>query len=173
MKKRELKLLQLIEGSHATHLKITLSYNLGGINYFTYKNEERGVYLGITPVTIENKGTHTMESFMVFSGVKELVLDMKRFNQKKFDTLTVDGETEKRLTDYVLQKNNLQLKPTETIMLVTNVKYDTDGEKVDLPSTLEIKIPVDLDEEEIDEFVSDKISELTGFCHKGFSMDKK
>jgi hypothetical protein len=58
-------------------------------------------------------------------------------------------------------------------MLVTNVKYDTDGEKVDLPSTLEIKIPVDLDEEEIDEFVSDKISEITGFCHKGFSMDKK
>jgi hypothetical protein len=66
-----------------------------------------------------------------------------------------------------------ELKPTETIMLVTNVKYDTDGEKVDLPSTLKIKIPVDLDEEEIDEFVSDKISELTGFCHKGFSMDKK
>jgi hypothetical protein len=65
-----------------------------------------------------------------------------------------------------------ELKPTETIMLVTNVKYDTDGEKVDLPSTLEIKIPVDLDED-IYEFVSDKISELTGFCHKGFSMDKK
>lgn len=98
---------------------------------------------------------------------------MKRFNQKTFDNLTIDAETEKRLIEYVLEKNNLQLKPTEVTMLVTDIDYDTDGEKIDLPTELEVKVPVDLDEDEIDEFVSDKISELTGFCHKGFSMNKK
>ena len=55
---------------------------------------------------------------------------------------------------------------------VFDIKYDTDGEEVDLPKLLNIEVPEDLDEEEVDEYVSDKISELTGFCHKGFSMRK-
>jgi hypothetical protein len=55
---------------------------------------------------------------------------------------------------------------------VTNIKYDTDGEEIDLPKLLNIEVPSGLDEEETDEYVSDKISEETGFCHKGFSMRK-
>jgi|TARA_R110000787_G_scaffold235704_1_gene342467 hypothetical protein len=53
---------------------------------------------------------------------------------------------------------------------VTNIKYDTDDEEIDLPKLLNIEVPSGLDEEETDEYVSDKISEETGFCHKGFSM---
>jgi len=35
---------------------------------------------------------------------------------------------------------------------------------------LEIKVPEYIKEpEEIDEFISDEISNITGFCHKGFS----
>jgi hypothetical protein len=53
---------------------------------------------------------------------------------------------------------------------VSNIKYDTDGEDVDLPETLEIEVPDDIQEpEEIDEFLSDEISNVTGFCHTGFS----
>jgi hypothetical protein len=53
---------------------------------------------------------------------------------------------------------------------VTNIKYDTDGEEIDLPDTLEIEVPEDMtDPEEIDEFLSDEISNITGFCHTGFS----
>lgn len=55
---------------------------------------------------------------------------------------------------------------------VTNIKYDTDGEEVDLPKLLNIEVPGGLDEEEVDEYVSDKISDETGFCHKGFDMRK-
>jgi len=57
---------------------------------------------------------------------------------------------------------------------VTNIDYDTDGEEVDLPKELVIDIPnedfVKYTAEEIDEFISDEISNITGFCHNGFSM---
>jgi len=52
---------------------------------------------------------------------------------------------------------------------VTDIQYDTDGEEVDLPTELEIEVPNDLEGQEADDFISDKISDVTGFCHKGFS----
>ena len=55
---------------------------------------------------------------------------------------------------------------------VTNIKYDTDGEDVDLPKEIEIEIPSDVEgEEEIEEYVSNEISNKTGFCHKGFDSE--
>lgn len=42
--------------------------------------------------------------------------------------------------------------------LVTNIKYDTDGEKINLPKVLEFDIPINMDEEERLDFVSDEIS---------------
>ena len=53
---------------------------------------------------------------------------------------------------------------------VTDIEYDTDGEEIDLPKELSINVPDDL-EEDYDkvEFISDEISNITGFCHKGFS----
>lgn len=49
----------------------------------------------------------------------------------------------------------------------THIKWDTDGEDVDcLPA--ELDIPNDMvDEDE----VSDYLSDVTGFCHKGFDME--
>ena len=55
--------------------------------------------------------------------------------------------------------------------IVTNIQYDTDGEVVDLPTQLEIEVPSDLvEEQDIDDFVSDEITTFTGFCHFGFEM---
>jgi len=52
---------------------------------------------------------------------------------------------------------------------VYNIEYDTDGEAVELPTELEIEVPNDItDEEDIEEYLSDEISNITGFCHKGF-----
>lgn len=46
-----------------------------------------------------------------------------------------------------------------------NIKWDTDGEKIDLPT--EIDIPEGItDEEEISDYISDE----TGFCHYGFDL---
>lgn len=54
--------------------------------------------------------------------------------------------------------------------IVTNIQYDTDGEVVTLPTQLEIDIPSDIEEDDVDDFVSDEISNITGYCHFGFEM---
>lgn len=52
-------------------------------------------------------------------------------------------------------------------MKAINILWDTDGEKIELPT--EIDIPEGLtDEEEISDYISDK----TGFCHYGFELIK-
>tara|TARA_R110000772_G_C13310268_1_gene440065 strand:+ start:12726 stop:13031 length:306 start_codon:yes stop_codon:yes gene_type:complete len=53
--------------------------------------------------------------------------------------------------------------------IVTNIKYDTDGEDIDLPQKLIINTPKNIcDDDDIEEYISDDISNQTGFCHKGF-----
>ena len=55
--------------------------------------------------------------------------------------------------------------------IATNIKFDTDGEVIELPKELTIEIPNEItDEQEIADFVSDEISNITGFCHYGFEM---
>ncbi len=60
--------------------------------------------------------------------------------------------------------------------IASNIIYDTDGEIIDLPTTLEINVPDEiheLDEESIVDFISDEISNITGFCHLEFTFSKK
>lgn len=52
--------------------------------------------------------------------------------------------------------------------LITNIKFDTDGENIELPTEMEIDVPENFDTEEILQYISDKISDDTGFCHFGF-----
>ena len=33
-----------------THIKAEVYYSIGGLNYFTYKQEQRGYYISISPV---------------------------------------------------------------------------------------------------------------------------
>ena len=51
-------------------------------------------------------------------------------------------------------------------MKATNILWDTDGQEVNLPT--EIEIPEGMtDEEEISDYISDE----TGFCHFGFTIE--
>lgn len=52
-------------------------------------------------------------------------------------------------------------------MKAVNIKWDTDGEDIELPSEIEIP-PKIADEDEI----SDYISDVTGFCHMGFDLEE-
>ena len=57
------------------------------------------------------------------------------------------------------------------IYKVTNIDYDTDGENVELPESLDITVPDEIEDHyEINEFISDEISNQTGFCHNGYSV---
>ena len=51
---------------------------------------------------------------------------------------------------------------------VTDIEYDTDGDNVELPKELVIDVPCD--EQDVAEFISDKISKITGYCHLGFAI---
>ena len=53
-------------------------------------------------------------------------------------------------------------------------EYDTDGLSVNLPHELEIEVPDNMTEpQEIEDFISDEISNMTGYCHKGFTYEVK
>jgi len=55
--------------------------------------------------------------------------------------------------------------------VVYNIEYDTDGAKVKLPDRLEIELPDDTDPEDVEQLLSDEISNITGFCHFGFLIE--
>ena len=51
---------------------------------------------------------------------------------------------------------------------ISDIKFDIDGEN-DLPTEMEIDVPVNLNSEEKLDFIADEISNRTGFCHFGFT----
>jgi hypothetical protein len=55
--------------------------------------------------------------------------------------------------------------------IITNIKYDTDGGKPNLPKTLKIDVPSDVLKEgyeATEQYISDEISNQTGYCHEGY-----
>lgn len=75
-------------GRHeVTHLEVTTSYSMGGINYATYKDEPRGFYVSATPVKWERNESTGIDTvcFGAFSGLKGLLEAVPRFNAKKLD----------------------------------------------------------------------------------------
>lgn len=55
--------------------------------------------------------------------------------------------------------------------LVTNIEYETDGYDVELPTELRIIVPDECsgDYEDIENYISEEISNITGYLHNGFS----
>lgn len=64
------------------YLKVELYYSLGGMNYFNYKNEQRGYYVSVCPVQRESRNCFTSESYTAFSGRKMLVEPCARRGKK-------------------------------------------------------------------------------------------
>lgn len=65
-------------------IKTYMYYSLGGMNYFSGRSEPRGYYLSVGPVqvTYGPDGSISCESFTAFSGIKELLVECKRKNNK-------------------------------------------------------------------------------------------
>jgi hypothetical protein len=64
-------------------------------------------------------------------------------------------------------------KSYERVVEVSNIIYDVDSpsDADGLAETLTITIPHYIEPEEREEFIGNEISNLTGFCHKGFVAD--
>ena len=57
--------------------------------------------------------------------------------------------------------------------IVTNIIWDTDGMDVSLPSEMIVDVLDCIDNQEaIELFISDEITDVTGYCHGGFSYEK-
>ena len=40
-----------VTNGNASHIRISIVYRIGGINYFTSENQKRGLYIDVTPIT--------------------------------------------------------------------------------------------------------------------------
>lgn len=68
------KTYEIIGNPNANVLETEIYYSLGGMNYFTYKNEPRGYYFSIAPY--QRNGI--TKSFTAFSGAKMCIMEVKR-----------------------------------------------------------------------------------------------
>lgn len=98
-----------------THLKVEMSYSLGGMNPFTYKNERRGYYLYVTPVERRSCGDGVMmEGYVAFSGTKLLLKEVTRKSAKaEQEAERMVDQNLPMLMNAVLQENELELEEGE------------------------------------------------------------
>ena len=106
------------------------------------------------------------------------------FTNSDYTSLVVPSSN-KELYDSIcneyLAEHNIVINSIYSV-LVTDVEWDIDEEDADamlpdtLPKTLIVNLPYSeydqlKSEDEISEYISDKITDLVGFCHNGFAID--
>jgi len=81
----ERKLAISAAGKSWNELTVEIYYDLGGMNYFSGKQERRGYYFSLTPETV----SHGMRTYESYTGMKVLFQQVKR-RTKKQDALAVE-----------------------------------------------------------------------------------
>ena len=71
----------------ATHIKVSVSYQPGGWNSFTHKEEPRGIYVFIYPVKRIPRDGYTIEQVSAYSGCKTCVKEQKRNAPKAVEAI--------------------------------------------------------------------------------------
>jgi hypothetical protein len=105
------KYIELVENEKATHIRVELRYNLGGYSMATYKEESRGYYLHVTPVTRYERDGIQWEQFTAFTGVKQCVLTVSRKSAKaEREAEEKAARIENVLVSWVCEENNLQIR---------------------------------------------------------------
>jgi hypothetical protein len=70
-----------VAGEQATHFRLSVDYEKGGINYFTYKTDPRGSFVYVSPV-IREEGIERSALTGDGSGFKYLLRPASRLNRK-------------------------------------------------------------------------------------------
>jgi hypothetical protein len=107
--KRAITVEKLPTTKENTFLRMEVYYNEGGMNYFSGQSQKRGYYLSATPVKEEGNFT----TVTAFSGTCQLLLEVKRFSQKKLQEVAADAGSQPiypQLIAHVKSKNSLTLK---------------------------------------------------------------
>lgn len=92
-------------GDGSTHIEVVLYYTKGGMNHFTGKIEDRGMYISVKPITKSENSV----SYTAFTGYKEKVRKMGRFVQKVFDNYDVNDWNLYCLIHRVIEDNGIKL----------------------------------------------------------------
>lgn len=101
-----MKKYEQIENTNKS-LKIEVYYHKGGMNYYNYQVEKRGYYLSVCPVEIKRENGYSIESFMAFSGVKRLLLEVGRKSDKAYgQAVNMLEQHLPELRTYILSKVN-------------------------------------------------------------------
>lgn len=90
-------------------LSVSIAYSKGGVNYFSYRQEERGFWLHIQP---ERRSGHTV-TCSPMDGVKTCVEQVSRFSAKAFNNCVAD--IDKYVKDYVrpyCEQNGIKISDT-------------------------------------------------------------
>lgn len=94
-------------------IEVSVSYSKGGVNFATYKNEKRGYWLHVQPLTIQGNWVQ----FTGFSGVKQFVKEANRFSQKQLEAVAEECKTNdivQHMIDSVCQKKGIEVKEEVT-----------------------------------------------------------
>lgn len=75
------------EVKNESHVKVSFYVDNGGINYFTYKNEKKGYYVSIAPITRNECDGCATVRIRVFSGLKMLLKEISRKSRKSFNNV--------------------------------------------------------------------------------------
>ena len=113
--------VELEKNELATHLKIETRYDLGGPNWAYGGTTKRGYYLHVTPVKRETRDGYALESFVAFTGVKQLLKEVTRKSAKaEAAAETIAKNYLHSMVEYVCDTNNIPI-PSEFIC--PEVKY--------------------------------------------------
>ena len=105
-----IKYIPVRESEYATHIKIELRYNLGGTSWATYQPEKRGYYIHVTPVKRETRDGYGLESFVAFTGYKQLVKEVTRKSAKaEAQAEAAAADIIDIMVERVCMKNGLEL----------------------------------------------------------------
>jgi len=107
--------LPVQETENATHLEVEVYYDKGGVNWYSGREEARGIYVRVGPIAIRNG----FESFLVGDncGRKKFLEGAKRLNRKRVEQLAASVAEEIRskaeigwdLLQFVLAQGKLVL----------------------------------------------------------------
>jgi len=76
------KYIPVSGNNDVTHLRVELAYDIGGYNMMTYRPKPRGYYLTVVPVKREERYGCMMESFVAFTGYRQLMKEVSRKSAK-------------------------------------------------------------------------------------------
>ena len=162
----------------AINLVIAGSYEITIMNLGTFQGVEKDIEQGIlyglqTGDYVLNMTAKTIDNIKDLKPVYSFIVSNTENVEYEFEEI----EGEERVFVVNVTEIEWETDGEERVFVVnvTEIEWETDGEEIDLPTSLTIEIPNTIDSSDgmdVGDYVSEEISNIVGWCHKGFKTDK-